>query len=412
MSDGITASDTIAPYRMDLRRRKSEATAEAYSEMVANAVTFLNSSLPESGKLQVNLLTEDSLVEFFASRKSLSYNTMNLCRYAVLDWCKYLTSHGLCALNIPRLNQRIKAHIPKRVIHALPKPDPGDILRLVEYAMSLSSQKANTNQERLRLLRDRALIVLLTDSGIDISAARKLSRGDLDLARRWIKTRTGANKESTVSLSERVAETLRDYFDERAESDRTTGRPLAHLPLFCGHGANQKDQCVALTSHGVWHIISSRTAEALGKDKAGAIRPGVLRHHRIAPLFDAVSLLHPLVVQKCEGHFKNQNFDDAIFNAMKLVEDQVRTRAHADLTDVGVNLISKAMSPGGNSKIRFSKVTPEQEAAQALFRGAIGSFKNPQSHRFVGVSDPFKTFECLALASLLLRMLDDAEYST
>ncbi len=156
-------------------------------------------------------------------------------------------------------------------------------------------------------------------------------------------------------------------------------------------------------------MISSRAVEALGTGKAEAIRPGVFRHYRIAPLFDSVSLLHPLVVQRCEGHFRNQNFDDAIFNAMKLVEDEVRTRVHAESTDLGVNLISRAMNRD-KPLIVFSKVTAEQDAAQALFRGAIGSFKNPHSHRFIGVSDPFKAFECLALASLLLRMLDDAEY--
>jgi uncharacterized protein (TIGR02391 family) len=380
--------------------------------MVTNVVAFLNAACPESGKLQVHSLTEDSLVEFFASRKSLSYNTMNLCRYAVLDWCKYLTSQGLCALNIPRLNHRIKAYIPKRVIHALPKPDPSDILRLVEYAMGLASQESNNKQERLRRLRDRAFILLLVDTGIDVSAAQKLCRGDLDIIRRQIKIRTSSNRETIVSLSERVIEALRDYLDERAKSDKTTGRPSAHLPLFCGHRSNQKDQCTALTAGGVKKMISSRAAEALGTGTEGAIRPGAFRHYRIAPLFESISLLHPLVVQRCEGHFRNQNFDDAIFNAMKLVEEEVRTRVHAEPTDVGVNLITKAMkaTPPERPLIVFSKVTAEQDAAHALFRGAIGSFKNPHSHRFIGVSDPFKAFECLALASLLLRMLDVAEY--
>jgi hypothetical protein len=49
-----------------------------------------------------------------------------------------------------------------------------------------------------------------------------------------------------------------------------------------------------------------------------------------------------------------------------------------------------------------------QDAHYNLFKGALGTLKNPHSHRFVGVNDPVRAFESLALASLLMRMLDEA----
>lgn len=117
--------------------------------------------------------------------------------------------------------------------------------------------------------------------------------------------------------------------------------------------------------------------------------------------------LHPKIVQRCRIPFETGQYDDAIFNAMKVVEEEVRTRISADPTDIGVALISKAMNPK-SPILPFSEVNAEQEAAHSLYRGAIGSFKNPLSHRFLDSSDPVKTFECLALASLLMRMLDEA----
>ncbi len=120
-----------------------------------------------------------------------------------------------------------------------------------------------------------------------------------------------------------------------------------------------------------------------------------------------VESLHPKIVQRCRALFENSQYDEAIFNAMKTVEEEIRNRAGAAPTDLGVALVSKTMNPQ-NPKLTFSSVNPEQEAAHSLYRGAIGSFKNPLSHRFLNTSDPIRTFEILGFASLLIRMLDDA----
>lgn len=232
------------------------------------------------------------------------------------------------------------------------------------------------------------------------------------MPRRQVTIPTDKGRTTIVALPTRVIETLRDYLDERAKSDKATGRPLAHLPLFCGHRSNQKDQCTALTSHAVRHLISTRAAEALGTDKEKAIRPSSFKHERITPLFDSITLLHALVVNRSEAHFRSGNYADAVFGAMRLIEEEVRTRIGADPTDLGLKLISRAMkaNPPDTPLIVISKVPAEQDAAHALFAGAIGAFKNPHSHRFVEITNPFEAFECLAFASLLLRMLDEAEY--
>jgi uncharacterized protein (TIGR02391 family) len=118
--------------------------------------------------------------------------------------------------------------------------------------------------------------------------------------------------------------------------------------------------------------------------------------------------LHPKIIKRCQRAFEPALYDEAILNALKTVEDEIRTRISADPTDVGVELVTKAM--GGNSpRLIVSSVKPEQEAAHLLFRGAIGLLKNPQSHRFVDVGDPVRAFEVLAFGSLLMRLLDEAE---
>jgi uncharacterized protein (TIGR02391 family) len=51
----------------------------------------------------------------------------------------------------------------------------------------------------------------------------------------------------------------------------------------------------------------------------------------------------------------------------------------------------------------------EQVAMMELFKGVIGLFKNPTSHRPVNYDDPTLASEVILFADLLLRLLDRVE---
>lgn len=116
--------------------------------------------------------------------------------------------------------------------------------------------------------------------------------------------------------------------------------------------------------------------------------------------------LHPKIIQRCKIHFDNAQYDDALLSAMKLVETELRAASGLAADDVGVHLASKALGKDGVLALPAAKTVSEQEAVHQLFRGALGFFKNPLSHRFIDESDRNYTFMILGFASVLLILID------
>jgi uncharacterized protein (TIGR02391 family) len=115
--------------------------------------------------------------------------------------------------------------------------------------------------------------------------------------------------------------------------------------------------------------------------------------------------LHESLERKVRRQFLMGEYELAAFAAMKQVEVRVRESADASDSLIGTKLMRRAFGEGG--VLRDKKLDHgEANALADLFSGAIGTFKNPSSHRPVEFDDPTLAAEVILLADLLLRMLD------
>ncbi|WP_165937582.1 TIGR02391 family protein [Antarcticimicrobium sediminis] len=116
-------------------------------------------------------------------------------------------------------------------------------------------------------------------------------------------------------------------------------------------------------------------------------------------------LLHPAIAEKVWLAFVRGDFAEAVFTAMCTVEVAVREAGGLAQKQVGTKLMQAAFGQGGPLRDPEANAA-EQDRLMHLFIGAMGSYKNPYSHRNVALEDAGEATEIVTLARHLLRIVD------
>ncbi len=119
------------------------------------------------------------------------------------------------------------------------------------------------------------------------------------------------------------------------------------------------------------------------------------------------NMLHPAIADKVWLNLARGDLADAVFVAFRAVEEAVRAAGGYGPSKIGVDLMREAFDPTKGPLTDMSQEKSERVALAHMFAGAIGSYKNPHSHRTISLTDPREAQEMVMHASHLLRIVDD-----
>lgn len=161
-----------------------------------------------------------------------------------------------------------------------------------------------------------------------------------------------------------------------------------------------------LTVHGYLSLAdpkqSSPNASFITRAGLAALERGVARTFAERRL--DLDLHHRL--ERVRPQFLLGEYELAAFAAMREVEIYARELSGRQASDLGVKLMRDVWSPDDGALTDPALDKGERVALMELFAGAIGTFKNPPSHRQVDYDDPTEAAEVVLFADLLLRILD------
>ncbi len=207
-----------------------------------------------------------------ASTETRTTRTYMVAAKRLINW---LDLRGLLpdGLSYERMVRRIDQGMgQRRQGYVKKKIDPEVMRVLTHYLRQTLPEKPGAR--RLAILRNRALMALLYDTGMRVSEALALTREDvLDGRARKIRlTLTKNGKPRTVFLSDETRKLLGEYIHEREDS--------IFDALFASHGRGKGS---AITPHQAWLVVKEAArAEGLYDNTS----PHALRHRRAQDLLD------------------------------------------------------------------------------------------------------------------------------
>lgn len=268
----------IEDYIKMVETSRSANTSRTYRNALDHFLLVLEAHHMDSEKLQTNDLTEESVTWVIKSLKQHAASTERLYLTALTGFFEYLSAENLTTINIQKVRSLIKQRARKPGIR-LPQFPKDAISIVLESIQSFPVGDDLEIVDKLRLLRDKAFLVTLGDTGLRVHEACKLRRGDIDWNEGHALVIGKGDRQAIVRFSRRSQRELQKYLQLRADFDRQSGKNLGTLPVFARHDKGAGKKVLPMTTTTGRNIVTEWVEKILGKDAVGSITPHSFRHY-------------------------------------------------------------------------------------------------------------------------------------
>ena len=164
--------------------------------------------------------------------------------------------------------------------------------KVIAYCESLRAEAGSSSRENLEALRDRAFVLTLADTGLRISEACTLKRGDID----WLEQRSiiigKGDKQAVVYFSNRSIEALKTYLHARSSVEPNSRIPLGSQPLFARHDIRASKKIKPITAGGMWKAIKGAPKQGIkGRIEEAGVDRRLVRIHDFRHYFVTMTYL-------------------------------------------------------------------------------------------------------------------------
>jgi integrase len=209
-----------------------------------------------------------------------SIETEHLYTRAILDFCRHIESQQWAEPNFSELNQKLTTQ-RRHKKHTTPAPPIEAIEQILAHiqAIAIPPEGKITYRERLRLRRDKAMLLTLAETGLRVSEICNLKKNQADLEKQSLLLHA-----MTIPITSPVSKAIQAYLEERAKLDK--GYADQQLPLFARHDKRVGRRILPMSRWTVGNIVKYWAQATLPDElqrqleqTAQSITPQTFRHY-------------------------------------------------------------------------------------------------------------------------------------
>lgn len=279
----ITVSEAKEMFLRSLGLLQSTNTFQTYRKALDTFTSVLSSQQINPSDFVVANLSEETVIDFVAYTEKFSSATESLYLQVLKGFFEYLSAEKLTTVNPSRVRMLIRQRTRRaeRKISLYPENDIRYFIDAVSNAHAFDRLAIDDKSENfeLRHMRDRAIIIVLADTGLRTQEVCKLRCGEVNWESKCAILKGRGNKKDVVRLSARSIDASKEYLRLRQVLDLESGQPLPSLPLFARHDKGAGKKIKPITPTTIRRIIAERVRQILGDEATGNITPNTFLHY-------------------------------------------------------------------------------------------------------------------------------------